>query len=166
MKKSHRPLIIALSVVAVVLIGLIIFSITQIKEFTVTGQSMSPTLISGQKIETTKLTSAIKRYNVVVIKEKNSDIFSRVIGLPGDRVVIKSGAVIIYNKSNPKGFNPDIGQSYFKRSERTLGKVSQTLSSNQYYVLGDNRSNASDSRNFGPISKPSIIAIELRVESK
>ncbi|HUD07571.1 MAG TPA: signal peptidase I [Candidatus Saccharimonadales bacterium] len=165
MNKSRKTLIYSLSIVAVIVVGVLIFGFTQVKVYPVNGKSMEPTLTSGQKVIAVKGTSNIYRGDIIVFKEKNVEYISRVIGLPGDQVVVKDGSVAIYNQANRKGFNPDEDHSYLIKNEKTVGNIDLKLASNQYFVLGDNRSDSLDSRDFGPITKSSIIATDAHVES-
>lgn len=124
--------------------------------FVISGPSMAPTLENGQRIITTTKVSDIKRYDIVVIKAdglgtttNNRLIIKRVIGLPGDHVVIKNGSVTIYNSSHPTGFNPDQGQKYLYQGTKTAGNINLTVPKNTVFVLGDNRSDSLDSRFLG-----------------
>ncbi|HEY4963227.1 MAG TPA: signal peptidase I, partial [Candidatus Saccharimonadales bacterium] len=47
-------------------------------------------------------------------QQNTKQLIKRVIGLPGDRVVVSNGIYTIYNKQNPKGFDPDKILPYFK----------------------------------------------------
>lgn len=93
-------------------------------------------------------------------------LVKRVIGLPGDRVVVNNGRITIYNQRHPNGFNPDKALDYFAddRIPFTGGHIDVTLSSNHLFVAGDNRSNSLDSRAFGPIDADQIVGeLVLRV---
>ena len=81
----------------------------------------------------------------------------RVIGLPGDRVVVKGGKVTIYNNANPNGFNPDA--KYESASTVTLEDTDYTVPPGNVFVMGDNRSNGGsyDSRQWGPVPSSYII---------
>jgi signal peptidase I len=86
-------------------------------------------------------------------------LVKRVIGLPGDQVVIKDGVITVYNKDNPKGFNPDTTLPYGEEGviQSTEGNYDVTLEEDQLFVSGDNRANSLDSRTFGPISTDQVI---------
>jgi signal peptidase I len=93
-------------------------------------------------------------------------LIKRVIGLPGDRVVVSNGSYTIYNKAHPKGFDPDKTMGYFKSGQIpvTSGDINVTLGPNQIFVSGDNRPNSLDSRAFGPINANQVVGkLILRV---
>jgi signal peptidase I len=101
-------------------------------------------------------------YNANGLPEKT--LVKRVIGLPGDRIVISNGVLKIYNKQNPKGFNPDTTLAYSKVIGYTSGNIDRVLPKNYIFVMGDNRSNSEDSRSFGPVNVNQIFGkLALRV---
>lgn len=81
----------------------------------------------------------------------------RVVGLPGDRVVIKNGTVSIVNETNKNGFNPDT--SYELSSTNTLIDTDETVQPGNVFVLGDNRTpgGSFDSREWGQLPSSYII---------
>jgi signal peptidase I len=115
------------------------------------------------------------RGDVIIFNQNNlaefgqtnvKQLVKRVVGLPGDRVVISDDHITIYNKQHPNGFNPDSALPYGK--EHTLpitsGNIDLTLTSNQVFVCGDNRTDSLDSRAFGPVSVNNIVGkLVLRV---
>jgi len=73
------------------------------------------------------------------------DYIKRIIGLPTETVEIKDdGFVYIFNKEHPNGFQ--LKEDYLDKNIQTRGEVRITLGSDEYFVLGDNRPNSSDSR--------------------
>ena len=83
----------------------------------------------------------------------------RVVGLPGDRVVVNNGHITIYNKAHPDGFEPDKTLPYSHKTiiPYTSGNIDITLKSNELFVCGDNRGDSLDSRAFGPITTDQIV---------
>lgn len=81
----------------------------------------------------------------------------RVIGLPGDRVVVKNGTVTVYNAEHKDGFNPDT--SYETKETTTLIDTDEVVQKGNVFVMGDNRSpNGSyDSREWGELPSTYII---------
>jgi signal peptidase I len=94
----------------------------------------------------------------------SKQLIKRVIGLPGERVVVKDGSYTVYTKDHPNGFNPDRTLSYGKNIPTTSGSVDVTLHKDQIFVSGDNRPDSLDSRSFGPINADKVVGkLVLRV---
>lgn len=160
-KKMLKIVLIVLVILIAAVLARIGYTYTEYKTFIVNGPAMAPTLLNEEKIVVSENISSIKRYDIIVFKENGTELVKRVIGLPGDRVVIKGGSVTIYNSTNPNGFNPDSGQNYLAPGTTTSGNINITVPANDYYVLGDNRPDSLDSRYYGPISKTNIIGIRV-----
>lgn len=92
-------------------------------------------------------------------QEDKRQLIKRVIGLPGDRVVVANGMITIYNADHPKGFQPDATLPYSKQTTipYTSGNIDVTLGSDEIYVCGDNRPDSLDSRSFGQIKTDQIV---------
>jgi signal peptidase I len=90
-------------------------------------------------------------------KDPSKVFVKRVIGVPGDRVVIKNGAVTVYNNEHPDGFNPDTG--YEGKDTATLIDTDETVQAGNIFVMGDNRtpSGSFDSREWGELPSSYII---------
>jgi signal peptidase I len=97
-------------------------------------------------------------------QQDSKQLIKRVIGLPGERVVVHDGSITIYNEQHPNGFKPDETLPYGKNMPYTSGEVDKTLGRHELFVCGDNRPNSLDSRMFGPISADQIVGkLVLRV---
>jgi len=92
-----------------------------------------------------------------VVQGPCKSYIKRVIGLPGETVMVQNGKVSIINSKNPSGFTLD--ESYIEPGVQTLGNQKVTLSKDEFFVLGDNRepNASSDSREWGPLSRNYII---------
>ncbi len=132
-----------LIVLVVVLIRTYLF--TPIK---VNGTSMYPTLENGYFMILNKigLKKGINRWDIVVVKEDNRYIIKRVIALPGESVAYIDGKLYI---------NKRLVEDKYSLSE-TSDFNEIYLKSNEYFVMGDNRSVSADSRIIGPVSKDEI----------
>jgi signal peptidase I len=89
--------------------------------------------------------------------EQNRQLIKRVIGLPGDRVVVKDGTITVYNSLHPEGFQPDRTLPYGSVIGETSGDIDVRVEAGEVYVCGDNRDNSLDSRSFGPIKASDIV---------
>ena len=87
----------------------------------------------------------------------NKQLIKRVIGLPGERIVVKEGVLTVYNKEHPDGYQPDKEQAYGKVIQKTGIDVDVTVGDDEVFVCGDNRDNSLDSRTFGPIKTKDIV---------
>ena len=127
----------------------------------VSGSSMFPTYHNGEYIITNKLAtkySPIHRYEVVIFnspRDPGKVFIKRVIGLPGETVMIKDGKVYINNSILAEPYLPQ-GLMTSTGSFLTEG-TAVTVSANEYLVLGDNRPASSDSREWGFVPKQMLI---------
>lgn len=138
--------------------------------FVVSGLSMFPTFNNGDYLIVDQLSYELgnpKRYDVVVFKypldPKNDPkrtllsrffdpgkyFIKRVIGLPNETVDIKGSAVTITNAEHKEGFA--LNESYVENTSNDSKHFE--LKSDEYFVMGDNRSGSSDSRYWGPVKK-------------
>ena len=154
------------------------------RSYQVDGPSMQSTLYNGDKLIIWKVPRTWaditghpyipNRGDIIVFNEtglsqyndaqNTKQLIKRVIGLPGDHLVLKNGAYTIYNRLHPQGFDPDKTLPYGQNIPSTAGNISITLQANQIFVSGDNRPNSLDSRAFGPINPSQIVGkLVLRV---
>lgn len=122
--------------------------------FLVDGRSMSPNFETGNYLIIDRLSYRLdtpKRLDVVVFefpKDPTRYFIKRVIGLPGERVVVRDGVTKIYNTENPTGFVlPEPFVTLASHNDAT----DVTLGADEYFVMGDNRLESYDSRSWGPL---------------
>lgn len=120
----------------------------------VEGPSMQPTLKSGEWIIVNRLTytfGAPHRGDVVVFlpptNATTDDLIKRIIGLPGETVEIHSGAVYVNGEQ--------LEEPYIQGTTTHEGRW--VLTSDQLFVMGDNRELSLDSRSFGPITLSIVV---------
>lgn len=128
---------------------------TQVK-----GSSMEPTLSDNDNLIVDKISYRFedpKRYDIIVfpfLYEEDTFYIKRIIGLPGETVQIdENGAIYIDGEV--------LQESYGREVMVSAGRASEpiTLGEEEYFVLGDNRNNSSDSRDpsVGNIQRSNII---------
>ena len=132
--------------IAVVVCVLLITYVVQ--AFKVQGTSMSPELADGERILVNKFEyrfGSIERGDVVVFwypDDPELSFIKRVIGLPGERVEVRAGVVLVNGRPLDEGYvSPD-------NSDRR-SFVEQEVRPGHYFVLGDNRRGSNDSRSWG-----------------
>lgn len=126
--------------------------------FVVSGESMVPTFTDKQYLIIDKVHykfNDIIRGDVVVFKypkDPSRYFIKRIIGLPGETVLIKNGVIKIANKEKDI---IELTEPYI--SDTTTGTTELTLGPDEYFVMGDNRPQSSDSRVWGPVEKSLIV---------
>lgn len=125
------------------------------------GASMMPNFPDGEFLLTDKVSyrsGEPKRGDVIVFKapiDESEEFIKRIIGLPGDKVMIRNSRIYINGKLLDE-------QAYLDSSVYSSGadflKEGQevTVLAGEYFVLGDNRQHSSDSRYWGFITKKEI----------
>lgn len=178
-KKNHEgwrsifSTILVLAVAPLIALGITAFVI---QSYQVDGASMETTLQDHDRLIVDKFPRTLSRItghayiphrgDVIIFNQANlpntafgeeKQLIKRVIGLPGDRVVVKDGSITVYNDKDPAGFNPDKIVGYKITNKDTQGDVDINLEDDQIFVCGDNRPNSEDSRYFGPVKADDIV---------
>lgn len=101
----------------------------------------------------------IERGDVVVFRyplNPQEYFIKRVIGLPGEKVQLEGGHVIIYNKQYPGGLT--LKENYLDPGTPTYATSDNKISlgPDEYFLMGDNRTASMDSRTFGPVNRSFI----------
>ena len=171
----------------VVIIGILVifFRFFIIQPFSVSGNSMNPDFQNGEYLfvdEASYYFRSPDRGEVIVFKHPETDpsrnctafvennrfitkfwqgqclsYIKRVIGIPGDTIILKNGYITIKNTENPAGLKLD--EDYIESGVKTLGDQTVTLKDDEYYVVGDNRlpNQSYDSRQWGVLKREFII---------
>lgn len=127
---------------------------TFIGRYKVLSVSMEPTLHEGQYLLISKQTHKIwplRRGDVIVFqypRNLQKNYIKRVVGLPGERVEFRNGKLHINDEFTPEPW----------LSKQMQGASGQWhLGEDEYFVMGDNRNNSSDSRTWGAVNSQHII---------
>ena len=159
-KELFKVLIIG--AIAVVAIRYFVF-----KPFVVSGTSMVPTYMDKEYLIIDELSFHLGQPHrgQVIVMHYHGDptmeyFLKRIIGLPGERLVVRDGRVRIYNSQHPEGEYLD-ESAYLAPNVLTDGDIDVTLGSDEYYVMGDNRGASFDSRRFGPVKRVDLVGRAL-----
>ncbi len=133
----------------------------------VDGESMMPTLESGERMIVNKLNykvGDIQRFDIVVFHApEKKDYIKRVIGVPGDTLEYKNDQLYINDKKVNETYLQDYKNQIvdggtltedFSLLDYTGKKI---IPKGYYFVMGDNRRNSKDSRHIGLVSKEKIV---------
>jgi len=179
-RDSVRSTLATLSILVIAPIVALVLTAFVFQSYQVDGPSMQTTLSNNDRLIVWKLPRTWaritghayvpKRGDVVIFvggqqianfgENSNKQLIKRVIALPGERVQIKDGGVIVYNAAHPGGFDPDQTLAYGKvigdtEPMNTNGII--TLGRNQIFVCGDNRPDSLDSRSFGAVNLNQVV---------
>lgn len=141
--------IVTIIVAALFLCILIVFSANHFIT-AVVGESMEPTYKNGELLFVDRHFE-IERFDVVVIDTGNKPIIKRVIGLPGETVYLSDSGIFI----NGEQLEDNYGVGTTTKLSADMATIVE-LGEDEYYVLGDNRSNSLDSRYYGAFNRVDI----------
>jgi len=137
------------SVVLAVIVILFLYQPVKVE-----GTSMMPTLDDQERIFINKFVyrfhfEKIDRGDTVVFwfpGDPSKSYIKRVIGMPGDRVEVRDGSVLVNGQALEEDYVP---QEYRDQSEMRP----TTIGPDEYFVLGDHRSSSNDSRTWGMVPR-------------
>ena len=172
--------------IVAVILGTLIINSFVFRSYSIVGRSMEDTLHDGEQVIVNRLPvtwSMIKnepyvpkRGQIIVFENPRNPsnmstqadryLIKRVVGLPGERVVVKDGEITVYNDENPNGFNPNEGLKDEPRTPAS-GNIDTIVQDKTIFVSGDHRdgNNSYDSRNgLGNIQLYSVVGpVKLRL---
>jgi signal peptidase I len=148
--------VIAREIIETLLLTLFIFWIVNAAtgRYRVQGHSMDPTLHEGEYLIINKLAYYLEepdRGDIVVLhfpRDRSREYIKRVIGLPGDRIETKDGRVFV--NGTP------LNEPYLN-GPPTYRDASWTVPEDSFFVMGDNRNNSSDSRDWSFLPRSDIV---------
>lgn len=143
---------LAETIVLTLLIFLIMRALVQ--NYRIQGYSMEPNLHEQQYLIVNKVAYYLgepQRGDIIVFEYPNgpeTDYIKRVIGVPGDTVECRPNEILVNGQVIDEPYQPH---------PWTYTCLPQTLGEDEYFVLGDNRSQSSDSHKWGPLERKFII---------
>ncbi len=179
-KRQHNSLVELVTIVAVALGLALGIQAFLVKPFRIPSESMVPTLQVGQRVLVDRVSFRFgepDRGDIVVFKppegqpgrcgveratdqpcpegtpeRSDTNFIKRVVGMPGDRLKVLEGSVYIDGRRQDESF------ARLDRECPTCNLPREiTIPDGHYYMMGDNRGESADSREWGPVPKKWII---------
>lgn len=142
--------------IVLVLIGTIFINTFVFRSFNVVGPSMETTMYTGDRLIVNRLPVTWAQLNqrpyvpergqIIVFRNpqfvdggRDEFIVKRVIGFPGERVVVQNGEIRVFNEEHPGGLNPDELDLKGTPGSPTSGEVDTVVPEKTLFVVGDNR---------------------------
>ncbi len=128
--------------------------------FIVSGASMEHTFHNGEYIIVDQISYYLhnpERGDVIIFrypKDPSKFFIKRIIGIPNDTITIENSTVSITNDEYPNGFT--LNEPYIKSMKPGM-KIVEKLGGREYFVMGDNRDESSDSRVWGVLQEERIV---------
>lgn len=147
-------LLVVCSLLTTVLLHRYVFAV-----YIIEGSSMAPTLLDGDTAIVNMLArscGSLDRGEIVLVRDGFDEYATkRIVGLPGEAVEIKDNKVFINGAPLREVYLP-------KETATASSQAAFALGADDYFVLGDNRSDSYDSRIYGPVSKAAIMGSYTR----
>lgn len=151
--QKHRSGFVEALVLILIALVLALTLKTYVAEaYEIKGRSMQPTFDDGQRVVVLKSFYDLARDDIIVFtstEDPSKDLIKRIVGLPGDAIQVAGGQVTLNGAKHDEPFT--------RRSARDDHATRQrTIPTGHYYVLGDNRADSHDSRDFDSIPAANI----------
>jgi signal peptidase I len=180
-KSTSGSLIEFVTIVAIALGLALLIQAFIVKPFRIPSESMEPTLDIGQRVLVDRVTnhfSDFHRGDIVVFKppkgadtdecgvshpatqpcptptpeKSDTNFIKRIVGLPGDRLKVINGRVVINGKQLEEPYIRPSTTCDLCQEPREI-----TIPPGSFFMMGDNRGQSADSREWGPVPKKWII---------
>ncbi len=127
-----------------------------VSSFWIPSESMVPTLEVNDRILVNKTETSPGRGDIMVFHTPPmlagagpDDLVKRVVGLPGETIEGRDGAVYVNGQR--------LAEPYLPTPTTTAPFAPRTLGDDEYFMMGDNRGSSEDSRVFGPIARRDFV---------
>lgn len=183
-RENIRSVLSTISILLIAPLIAVLLTAFVFQSYQVDGPSMNTTLYHNDRLIVWKVPKTWSRLtgnpylpnrgDVVVFteprlaeygQEPSKQLIKRVVGLPGDRIVVRDNTLTVYSQEHPEGFQPDDELPYGQTIKKDTNIDGEwNVGKSEIFVVGDNRYNSLDSRIFGPIHANNVVGkLAIRV---
>lgn len=139
--------------VLVLLTGASLAGLLPLQLMRVDSDSMRPTLTAGDLLLVGHGVDGLQRMDVVAASspQDGAPLVKRAVGLPGDRVGLEDGVLVVNGEARCPGIDPELIDGVF------FGPI--TVPEGTVFLLGDARGDSVDSRSFGPVPLDDVVGV-------
>ena len=144
MRKKVLPYIVAI----LIMFSAAVFVRTVFHPLVISGSSMKPTFSNGDIVRYEPAEGDLILGGIYAFQQDHFELIKRLVALPGDTLYIENKTLYVNGKESPYRFEPI--------EQAGVLKEPITLSSDEYFFLGDNRNDSIDCRAFGPVKREQV----------
>jgi signal peptidase I len=152
-------------IVETVALFAVIFTLARltIGNYSILGKSMEPNYYQDERLLVDRVSPRLgflQRGDIVIAhspREVETELIKRLIGKPGDEIELRENTVFVNGTALTEPYLPPGADS----GPRDATQTKWTLGENEYFLLGDNRSQSQDSRSFGTVQSTNIVGRAL-----
>ena len=167
-KPSHGRTAVEYAVLAAVAIAVaLLIQAFLVKPYRIPSESMQDTLQIGDRVLVDRITwrfSEPERGDVVVFHPpfEGPVLIKRIVGMPGDTLELREGRVVLNGQLLEEPYVRRIGETPVPTEPFGNGlpwalDAPYTVPPGNYFVMGDNRIDSGDSRDFGPVPRDQLV---------
>jgi signal peptidase I len=138
-----------------------------VKPYRIPSESMENTLLIGDRVLVDRISwrfSSPKQGDIVVFHPPFDGpvLIKRIVGLPGDKLSVSGGALYVNGRRQDESYvrrvdGEPVPTEPFTNGQPWALERPYTVPVGSYFVMGDNRTNSGDSREFGPVPRGQLV---------
>lgn len=167
---SHKRTLAEYAVLALVAVGVaLLIQAFLVKPYRIPSESMQDTLLVGDRVLVDRISwrfSDPQQGDIVVFHPPFDGpvLIKRIVGMPGDELSLTDGTLYINGQAQSESYVPRTGEGPVPTEPFANGmpwglQEPFVVPADSYFMMGDNRVNSGDSREFGPVPRDQLVGL-------